>query len=75
MSLQCNEVLEQNKQIVQVLEEAFQMVSELAIQVEEPMEVCVRKLATGVSDTRVEMGRVQLELNLQITEPQLKTQP
>lgn len=39
------------------------------------MEARVRKLATGVHDTRAEMARVQLELNLQIAELQLKAQP
>ena len=32
-------------------------------------------MATGVCDTHTEMVRVQLELNLQITELQLKAQP
>lgn len=44
------------------------MVPELAIPEEEPIEVHIRKLATGVRDTHTEMGRVQLELNLQIIE-------
>lgn len=66
--------MDQNKQIVQVVEEAFQMVPELAIQVEEPVEACVRKLATGVCDARAEMARVQLELNLQLTKLQLRAQ-
>ena len=50
------------------------MVPELAIPEEEPVEVCVHKLATGVHNARTEMARVQLELNLQITELHLKAQ-
>lgn len=54
----------QNRKIVQVVEEACKMVPELTIQAEEPVEAGVRKLATGVCDARVEMARVQLEMNL-----------
>jgi len=67
--------VDQNKQIMQVVEEACQMVPELDIQAEELVEVCVHKLAIGVCDARAEMARVQLELNLQITELQLRAQP
>ena len=51
------------------------MVLELAIPTEELLQACVRKLAVGVRDKREEMARVQLELNLQIAELQLKAQP
>lgn len=51
------------------------MFLELAIQAEEPVEVHVKKLVAGVHDGREEMAKVQLELNLQITELQLKAQP
>lgn len=44
------------------------MVLELAIVDEEPFEVHVCKLATGMHDARTELARVQLELNLKITE-------
>ena len=44
------------------------MVPELAILEEEPVKVRVRKLATKMRDARTEMVRVQLELNLKITE-------
>ena len=53
---------------MQVVEEAYWMVPELDIQVEEPVEVCIHKLDTRVRNAQVEMARVQLELNLQITE-------
>lgn len=46
----------------------------LVVQAEEPVEDRVHKLATGVRDARAEMARVQLELNLQTTELQLKPQ-
>lgn len=51
------------------------MVPELAIPEEEPVEVHIHKLATGVRDARTEMGKVQLELNLHITTLLLKVQP
>ena len=51
------------------------MVPELAIQAGEPVETRVRKLAAGVSEAQKEISRVQLELNLQIAELQLKVQP
>ena len=72
LSLQHNEVVAQDKKIVQVVEEAYQMVLELAIQVEEPVEVRVWKLVGGVRKAKEEMARVQQELNLQIVEIQLK---
>jgi len=48
------------------------MVPELAILEEELVEVYIHKLATGVCDTWTKMAWVQLELNLQITELQLR---
>lgn len=51
------------------------MVPELVIPEEELVKVCIRKLATGMCDTQTKMARVQLELNLQITELQLRAQP
>lgn len=48
---------------------------ELAIQAEELVEARVRKLAAGVRDSREEMTKVQMELNLQMVELQLKVQP
>jgi len=47
----------------------------LDIQAEEPVEACIHKLVTGVYDARTEMSRIQMELNLQITELQLSSQP
>lgn len=48
------------------------MVLKLAIPEQEPLEVCIHKLATEVNDTQIKMARVQLELNLHITKLQLK---
>lgn len=56
--------MEQNNQIMQLMEEACQMVPELDIQAKEPVEAHVHKLAIGVRITRANMARVQLELNL-----------
>ena len=51
------------------------MALELDIHTKESVEVRVHKLATGVCNARAKMVRVQLELNLEITELQLKAQP
>lgn len=51
------------------------MVLELVILEEDPVNVCIHKLATGVHEIRTKMERVHLELNLQITKLQLMAQP
>ena len=48
----------QNKQIMHIVEEAYQMVLELAIQAEELVEARIWKLTIGMCDTREEMTRV-----------------
>lgn len=58
------EVTEQNKCIVQVMEEACRMVPKLAIPEEEPIKVHICKLSIGVRDAHTELARVQMELNL-----------
>lgn len=58
LSLQQDDVVAQNLQLVQVIEEAFQMVSELAIQAKEPAEARIWKLATGVHEVREEMDKL-----------------
>ena len=75
LSLYHEEVMSQNRQMVQVLEEACQMVLELAIPAEEPAEVRIQRLAAGVREAREEMVKVQLELSLHIVELRLKVQP
>jgi len=51
------------------------MVPDLAIPVDTQVEVCIHRLAAGVREAQEEMTKVQLELNLQITELWLKAQP
>lgn len=51
-------VTKQKKHIIQVMKEECRMAPELAISVEEPVEVCICKLATGVGDARTKMARV-----------------
>lgn len=70
-----NDVTDRNKRIVQVIEEACQMVLELAIPEGEPIEVHIHKLAMGLRDACTKLTKVQLELNIQILEFQLKAQP
>jgi len=50
------------------------MVPELEIPIDAPAKARIHKLATGVSEAREEMAKVQLELNLQIVELRLKAQ-
>lgn len=51
------------------------MVPKLAIAAEELAEVRIQILASRVHEGKEEMAKVQLELNLQISELQLKVQP
>lgn len=51
------------------------MVLELDILDQELVEVRIRKLAMGVHDPPTEIAGVQLDLNLQIIDLQLKAQP
>lgn len=57
------------------MEEAFHIVSEFAIQVEELVEFHVQNLAKRLCDARAEMARILLELNLRIAKLLLKAQP
>lgn len=52
------EMTNQNKRIMQVVEEACRMAPELAISDEGPVKMRIRKLATGVHNTRTEMTKV-----------------
>ena len=51
------EATNQSKRIMQVIEEACCMVPELVIPKEEPVEVPICKLATGVHNTHAKMAR------------------
>lgn len=53
-----NDITNLNKHIVQVVEEAFQMVPKFAIPEGESVEVRVLKLATGVRDFHTELAKV-----------------
>lgn len=55
--------------------EACRTVSELHIPEEAPLEAKIRKLAAGVRNAKIEVARVQFELNMKITELELKSQP
>lgn len=50
------------------------MVPKMAILAEAPAEARIQRLAAGVREVREEMAKVQLALNLQIAELQLKAQ-
>ena len=58
-----------------ILDDASRRVPELAIAVDLLVEAWIHSLVSGVCDLREETTRVQLELNLQIDELQLKAQP
>jgi len=51
------------------------MVPELAIPTDELVDACIHKLTRRVRDAHTELEKVQLGLNLQITEFQLRAQP
>lgn len=51
------------------------MVPKLATPDGEPIKVHFHKLSIGVCDAHIELDKVQLELNLQIANLQLKAQP
>jgi len=75
LSLQHNEVVSHNWKMVEVLEEACQMVPKLAIPVDAPAEARIDRLVVGVCEAWEDMTKVQLELNLQMAESRLKAHP
>lgn len=58
------ELTNTNMRMIKVVREACQMVPELAIPEEAKADEHVYKLAIGVCDARIELAKVQLELNL-----------
>lgn len=72
LSLQRNNLLAQNKGIEKEMEEAYSSILEFAMPMTIPTEEKIHKLAARVHKTQEESMKVQLELNLQITELQLK---
>jgi len=74
LSLQRDEVVSQNRQLVQVIDESCQSISDLAIRENTPVEVHVHRLEVRVHEGWEEMKNLQLELNLQIAALRLKVQ-
>ena len=60
---------------MQVIGNDFRSILELAIPADLPVEVQIHTLETIVREDREETTKIQLELNLQIIELQLKVQP
>ena len=58
LSLQCDELVSQNQQLVQVVDDTYRCVSELAILVDLPVEVQIHRLATRIPKAREEMTKV-----------------
>lgn len=58
-----------------MVDDACRHIPEPAIAADLSVEVRIHSLETGVHEARDEMTKVQLELNLYITELQLKAQP
>lgn len=75
LSLQCDELVLQNQQLVLVIGDACQNIPELAIPADLPTEVWIHRLAARVDETREEMTKIQLDLNLQIAKLWLKAHP
>ena len=74
LSLQCDELVSQNQQLVQVIGNACRSVPELAILENIPTEARIHRLVVGVREVREKMIKVQLEMDLQIIELQLNMQ-
>jgi len=55
--------------------EACRYVLELDIPDDEPVDVWIQKLTARVRNARIELAKVQFDLNLNIAELQLKAQP
>lgn len=75
LNLQCNELVSQNQQLVQVIDDACQSVQELPIPADIPTEAHIHRLAARVHEVQNEITKVKLELNLRITKLWLKVQP
>lgn len=58
-----------------MLEEAYQIVPELTILADIPIEARIHRLTVGLREAWEEMTKLQLELNLHIIELRLKVQP
>ena len=58
LSLECDELVSQNQQLVQVIEDSCRSVPELAIPTDIPVEVRIHKLVAGVYKAMEEMTKV-----------------
>lgn len=63
----------QSAQLAAMATEAWRTVSKLHIPKEAPLEAKIRKLVVSIRDAKVEVVRVQFELNMKITELELKS--
>jgi len=75
ISLQHDELVLRNQQLVQVINDACNRVPALAIPTDIPTEVRTHRLAVWVHDVKEVMAKVRLELNIHIVKLQLKAQP
>ena len=64
LSLQRDELVSRNQQIVQTVDEACQRIPDLSIFVDLPTEMRIHCLESGVQNAYEETMHVQLELNL-----------
>lgn len=64
-----------NEHMTKVVVEACRSVPELDIPKDMPVDERIQKLTVGVREVRSELAKVQLELNIKITELVLRDQP
>jgi len=64
----------QSAQLAATMAETCRIVSELHIPKEALLEAKIRKFSMGVRDANEEVARVQFQLNMKITELELKSQ-
>lgn len=75
LSFQHDKLVAQARGLEQAVEDACRSVPELVVPAELSATEQIHRLAAGVREARKETTKVQLELNLQIVELQLKVQP
>jgi len=68
-------IMMNNEHTTMVVTEACSFVPELDIQEDAPMDEWIQKLVVGVHKSRSKLSKVQLELNINITEFALRDQP
>lgn len=64
----------QSAQLVVAVVEACRTMPKFYIPKEVPLEAKIKKLVVGVHDAKVEVAKVQFELNIKIKEVELKSQ-